>query len=222
MALSRSVQFNSSLLGMRTKRRRKELVTSDSFFRRHTAELAVELSCALGQEGRPHLQKAVRETRLEDVAGDCRELRLKANIRTLPELILAALKSPEGFWLLGAELHSPFGSEYFDKPGISFARGQSLHFKAKRNVSVFDSHICVQEGIVPGVAGRHAALPIRTLMINLLQLSVDPHRIPAEPKWDVHRVHAEIPHHTDLTAGLHLAFPIYGFVGIEIAAVVEA
>ena len=206
---------------MRTKRRCKELVTTDRFFRRHTAEPSLELPRTLGQEGGPHLQKAIRKTWFKDVAGNGRELRLKADIGTLPELILAALKSPQSFWLLGAKLHSPFGSEDLDKPGVSFARGESLHLKAEGNVSVSDSHICVQEGIIPGVARRHSPFAVGTLMINFLQLSIDPHRIPAEAERNVDRVHAEVAHHSDLTAGLHLTFPIYGLVGIKIAAVVK-
>ena len=32
----------------------------------------------------------------------------------------------------------------------------------------------------------------------------------------MNRMHAEIPHHSDFTAGLHLTFPIYGLVGVEV------
>ena len=109
---------------MRTKCRCKELVTSDGFFRRNTAEPSLELPRALGQEGGPHLQKAIRKTWFKDVARNGREIRLKANIRPLPELVLATLKSPQSFWLLGTEFHSPFGSKYLDKPGISFRQGR--------------------------------------------------------------------------------------------------
>ena len=206
---------------MRTQRRCKELVTSDRFFRRNTAELSVEHSRALGQEGGPHLQKTIRKTRFKDVARNRRELRLEADIGPLPELILATLKSPQSLWLLGAELHSPLGSEDLNKPGVSFARGQALHLKAEGNVSIFYSHICVQEGIVPGVARSHSTFAVGTFMIDFLQLSIDPHRIPAEPEWHVHSVHAEVAHHSDFSAGLNLTFPIHGLVRIEIAAVVK-
>ena len=80
----------------------------------------------------------------------------------------------------------------------------------------------MEHRVVPGVAFRHAALPVGTLGVDLLELGIDPFRAPTEPERDVDHMHPEVAHHADLAAGPHLAFPVHRFRGVEVARMPEA
>ena len=61
--------------------------------------------------------------------------------------------------------------------------------------------------------GAMPTFAIRPLVINSLQLRVDTARSPTETERNVHSVHAQITHDTDLATRLDLALPIHGLVG---------
>lgn len=77
-------------------------------------------------------------------------------------------------------------------------------------------------GVVPGVAGSHAAFAVGALGVDFLELGVNANWFPAEAEGDVDGVHAEVAHDADFAAGFDLAFPVDGFGGVEVAGVVKA
>ena len=80
----------------------------------------------------------------------------------------------------------------------------------------------VEQGVVPGIAVRDAALAVRALRVALLELGEDAGGLPAEAERDVAGMHAEVVEGAAFAAqGVH-ALPVGGLGRVEVAAVVEA
>ena len=164
----------------------------------------------------------IGEAGLENTAGDGFEGHAEAEIGLLPELLLAVFKEPERFRLLGAVAHAAVGAEHLDEPRVRLAGGHALHFEAQRHVRAVDLRPSVQQSIVPGVAGGHAAFAVRALRVAFLKLREQTRRFPAETQRNVAGMHTEIAQHADFAAGGGFAFPVRGLRGVQIAAVMES
>ena len=79
----------------------------------------------------------------------------------------------------------------------------------------------MQKCIVPRVAGSHSSFPVGALIIDFLQLRIDPIWLPAEPERNMDGMQSQIAHHADFATCFNLALPIARFGRIEVAAVVE-
>src|SRR5580693_3293125 len=101
------------------KCRSEQSMTLHRLVRSDAAKAALKLSGAFGEKGRPHLEKAVRKSRLKNTPGYGGKRAVKTKVGALPTLFFAAVESPQCFGFFGAESYSPIGAKDFQKPGIA-------------------------------------------------------------------------------------------------------
>ena len=97
-----------------------------------------------------------------------------------------------------------------------------LHLQAHGDFRTVYHYIRMQHCVIPGIRRRHSAFAVGACGVNLLQLSVNPLRIPSQAKRHMDGVNAQVAHDTDFTAELDLPLPIHRLIRIKIAAVMKA
>lgn len=218
----RILERDDRALGLRLQGGGEDLVGGDGFIGRGATEAAVEQAGAFHQVGGPHLLDDVGETGFEDAAGDGLEGRAETEVGALPELFLAAFEEPEGLGVRSAVADAAVGAEDLDIPGVGGAGHEALHLEAHGDFVAADLDPGVEEGVVPGIAVRDAALTVRALRVALLELGEDAGGLPSEAERDVAGMHAEVVQGAAFAAERVHPLPVGGLGRVEVAAVVEA
>src|SRR5947209_12264405 len=92
------------------------------FVRRDATKPLAQSSGAFGSIRRPHLQKTIWKSRLENTAGNRCKRHLVSQVGPLPDLLFAPLKGPKRFRFFGAVANTAVGSKNLNPPGVEIGR----------------------------------------------------------------------------------------------------